>query len=109
VLSSPENRELVECWVQPKIKITGTKLFPFCVELVLNSPDNRELVESLVQPKIKLTKLFSFFVELVLSSPENRELVESWVQAVFPLILDVETKAADFIELFCFCNRVLLA
>jgi hypothetical protein len=25
-------------------------------------------------------------------NPENRELVEAWVQAVFPLILDVETK-----------------
>ena len=29
----------------------------------------------------------------MLSSPENRELVGSWVQAIFPLILDVETKA----------------
>jgi hypothetical protein len=31
-------------------------------------------------------------VELVVGNPENRELVEAWVQAVFPLILDVETK-----------------
>jgi hypothetical protein len=28
----------------------------------------------------------------VVENPENRELVEAWVQAVFPLILDVETK-----------------
>jgi hypothetical protein len=35
-------------------------------------------------------------------NPENRELVEAWVQAVFPLILDVETKEWKSAMLFVF-------
>jgi hypothetical protein len=36
--------------------------------------------------------------ELVRTYPENDEIIKKWVEGVFPLILDVEQKAADKVQ-----------
>jgi len=36
--------------------------------------------------------------ELVKTYPDNDEIVAKWVEGVFPLILDVEQKAAEKVQ-----------
>jgi hypothetical protein len=49
-------------------------------------------------PNISFSQITDSLTELVRTYPENDEIIKKWVEGVFPLILDVEQKAADKVQ-----------